>query len=588
VHSPTLTGKILLLFILCVSFYYFRESYFILFLIFSALSAAVFVILRKISPGHSLSASGILFVFPLLLLAADFRIRMTETIPEIPDPYFVRKEKNRLKALSGRIQLEEMLSPGVYRSSFYLEKQEEGFFPKRKKTAYRPYFRKSKKYKSKKKYKNSVKYQKKKFTYKSKKSSRRNRLSGLKWRTTHEIQKKYSVILFSKSPKLYEGCVISARLYGKTSISRIKENSYGDYLRKKGGRAAVYLKNQNSYKIDCREIYLRGKFKKFLNDTLTRHHAKQRVRGMILGIMLGKSGYMDREFKKNVLELGILHLFAASGLHLGILYLCFYIPLSFLFGKKHPVSLLLPLPVCFMYLFLLAFPISLLRAFSFLFFNGIKSIVHRRLSTGNYIVNTALVLFFISPEDMTALSGILSFSAVAGILLFQSKILELFAWLKGPFFKWLHVQISLTLSASLIVAPVLIYVFRAHSFISILFNLAAVPTVSVILPLAFFATAAEWVPAFSMISETVFSAVFFLMECLIGLIDRFSAFGLFVRFGSWKVIPFFSSIWMILLLIVYSVLPEQKRIRYRHFFFAALIPAILIIGPPGYFLFYGD
>lgn len=83
---------------------------------------------------------------------------------------------------------------------------------------------------------------------------------------------------------------------------------------------------------------------------------------IVMGFVTGSTKEIPGSFKDIAKESGILHLFAASGLHLGI----FIGSLQFLgnlcFRKRKWISLILSLGVGFLYLAALDFPVSFLRS----------------------------------------------------------------------------------------------------------------------------------------------------------------------------------------------------------------------------------
>lgn len=230
-------------------------------------------------------------------------------------------------------------------------------------------------------------------------------------------------------------------------------------------------------------------------------HLGPAARGIALGMVLGQAGYMDRATKDTARVLGILHVFAASGLHLALMYGLLYLPLSRLLGARHPLAAFLPLVPAGFYLWLLDYPVSLARAFFFLLLFALRTLVHRRITTGDHLVNTALLSLLLFPAAMLSLSALLSFAAVAGILYGLAPMERVFAparigdgrpagWLRRrwaaviPFFRQ---QALVGMSASLLVTPVLVAFFQAYSFLSPVANLILVPLSNVLLPLIYVA-----------------------------------------------------------------------------------------------------
>ncbi len=315
------------------------------------------------------------------------------------------------------------------------------------------------------------------------------------------IPKKHWRKKYSKSPKkrsaperavvylqindyyLTSGCKLWLNLKKGHFPSRLPQNYFGDYLRNKGAAAIVRLTRKQLYRKNCRKLSIRGQFQNTLGRMLYKSGFSLHERGVAMALLLGKSGYMNREIKKGAVELGILHLFAASGLHMGIFYLWFYWPLSRWKGKRSKTALSLPLLPCFVYMFLLDFPLSLMRAFCFLSFHALQSFVHRKISTHDLLLNSAICILFVQPQSFLGIGSALSFGAVSGILYFYPLCQKEASRCKFPPVKYVLQQGALSTCAGLFTMPVLLYAFGAYSYSSIIANILLVPFVGLLMPL---------------------------------------------------------------------------------------------------------
>ncbi len=303
---------------------------------------------------------------------------------------------------------------------------------------------------------------------------------------------------------LVPGCELGLHLSGRGRPEPLSDDGYHGYLRRlKQARATLRLsKRYHVREVDCSRPTLAGRLQQTLRENLERAGLDYRDprHGTALGMLLGRSGYLQRQFKQGAAELGVLHLFAASGLHLGILYGCLYFPLGRLFGRKHPFALLLPLGPCGVYLYCLDFPVSLLRAYTLLSLHAFFHIVQRRLSSREYLLNAGVIVLLLSPRDFVSPGAALSFGAVAGILFFtrplydfaltrrsrragRGALVAFGAWLGAKAGRFAAAQAAVSSAASLFTNPVLILVFGAHAYLNLPANVLLVPVAALSLPL---------------------------------------------------------------------------------------------------------
>lgn len=230
------------------------------------------------------------------------------------------------------------------------------------------------------------------------------------------------------------------------------------------------------------ELDQRKVFKQQTEDILFRAGLTDYANDIAMGLFLGDASYLENEFKQKVKEGGILHLFAASGLHIGV-----FIGFLFFFANRIPffnyyTERIFPLLFAFLYLYLLNFPVSLLRAYIFASLFILGSLFFRKMKSVDLLLVSAAILLFIDRENFLTLSFNLSYSAVCGILFFKKYLDDLFFGKMKNFFTE---NFSISISASLGTYPILIFYFKSFSFGSIFLNLILVPLTSLLLPLLY-------------------------------------------------------------------------------------------------------
>ena len=184
------------------------------------------------------------------------------------------------------------------------------------------------------------------------------------------------------------------------------------------------------------------------------------------------------EMKENVKSfrvVGIAHIFAVSGMHVGLLFTA----ISFLL-KKVPLSKWLKVittcSILFLYSYLCGFSASSLRAAimcSCLVISGRLGEKHDRV---NALAEAFIIIVIFSPVEIFSVGFILSFIASFSIIILAPPIKRLFSFLPQAFSDSLGVLIATQIS----VLPLSVYYFGGFSFASFFANFILLPIVSVI------------------------------------------------------------------------------------------------------------
>ncbi len=406
------------------------------------------------------------------------------------------------------------------------------------------------------------------------------------------------VALNTSKKDLWENCKLDIFFYGKVFFYPMEaKNSFFEYLLKNNAHYFLKLQEKNIRGIDCNQN-LSTEIKEEVIEMIKKFIKNKEAEVVLIGLVLGNSNWMDKETKDKIKKLGLLHLFAASGLHLGIIFYVLFFPLSKVFGKKHFISYLLPLPFLLFYLYLLNFPYTLVRAFIFIAIIGLLMLIHKKSNSFDVLLNTFIVMILIFPLSVINLSTFMSFMAVSGILFFYKDLQDLFIQenrfpksniienLKYTVKKIVILQFIITFSASFFFQPFLFHVFRSYSLLSPLYNMIFVPIISIFLPILFL----------SIILTMVFQKILFisngiaffwnLLDLVINTIlyfmNYFYKYVLWLEFSSPWNFGFISSFIFVVFFLGLSILIkrkviDQKEIRKRFLIAYALYQTSLLI-----------
>ncbi|WP_411823222.1 ComEC/Rec2 family competence protein [Leptospira sp. 'Mane'] len=305
------------------------------------------------------------------------------------------------------------------------------------------------------------------------------------------------------------------------------------------------------------------------------------------GLVLGSSKSLPKSVKQEAKEGGVLHLFAASGLHLGI-YLGFcllFLKRVFWFSRIIPI--LISLLLGYFYLYLLNFPVSFVRAYSFAFYSLFGVIVYKKAHPSDtlFYSGATIVLFF--PEDYLSVGFLLSFGAVFGIFFLKPAIDKV---LFPNLSHFLKDNLTLSLSCSFGTFPCLAFVFHSFSFGSVLINLIVIPLAGIILPLLYICLVIQKISS-QYIADLSWMITDFLLRILLKLVTILPGkIGFYYEWTDRQTGIWFYFIFILFLfLVIYRMFrmenPIQKvKIRYSIFHFLILSVLILFF-PFGVFIF---
>ncbi|TGL34698.1 ComEC/Rec2 family competence protein [Leptospira koniambonensis] len=318
-------------------------------------------------------------------------------------------------------------------------------------------------------------------------------------------------------------------------------------------RSAPFLKESSTWKKE---------FSQKINQVLDKAKIEGRAREISIGLVLGDAKGLDKEFKKNAKEGGILHLFAASGLHLGILIGCMFAVLKRIPFLGYYLPRILPVLFGLLYLACLGFPISLARAWIFSAWILLQSMFFRKSKPADLLISSAGLVYLWDPIRSFGVSFLLSFGAVSGILL----LLPCFQKCLPPagedktiltrFIGFWRENLLVSLSAGLGTLPSLIYYFGTYSFGSLGLNLILVPICGILLPLLYFSLVLETM-SLSLLARPLWKIVLFLLEILEkttlywgesdwNLVHYYRGNTKFFGLGIWFLFLLFLSFWKLL------------------------------------------
>lgn len=244
---------------------------------------------------------------------------------------------------------------------------------------------------------------------------------------------------------------------------------------------AKYLKNNHIYgiynlkefKILKRNKYNINIIKYKLNSYINKKFSNE-SRVFLKALIIGDKNDFDDEFLNSLIGNGTIHLFAISGLHVGIIIAILKKILELINIKKNDLYISLFL---LLYLFITSFSPSIIRAVIMYYLAVVNKKLKLMLSSSDIISITFLFLILINPLYIYNNGFVLSFSVSYFIILFSELIKR-----KKNFYQ----GFLISLFSNVFVLPIIINMNNEINFLSPIVNVLFISLMStVILPFTF-------------------------------------------------------------------------------------------------------
>ena len=244
-----------------------------------------------------------------------------------------------------------------------------------------------------------------------------------------KISSKSLIILLKKEEKYVKVRLYFSRIKNITSFSFQKKDMVSfscdlkEYFSSKNLNTFQILEILQGTRYFCwaRDIRLQERKKSSLS--LFQKKIKQWVHSRIenipdpffaKGFLLADTSSIDPFLLGIFQKMGLSHLFSSSGIHLGLLFGLIFLPFKLI--RLNLLGQLLGFTGSLIFLILLDFRVSLLRAFFFLFFYLFMKGLDRRTSPLYILFSTAIFIEILYPLSSFSPSFILSFGITAFIL----------------------------------------------------------------------------------------------------------------------------------------------------------------------------
>ncbi len=194
--------------------------------------------------------------------------------------------------------------------------------------------------------------------------------------------------------------------------------------------------------------------------------------GLAAGLLLGTRSYLEEETADAYSTLGIAHLLAVSGLHVGFVF-AFALFLARRLRLSSGTGLLFTVVFILLYILLVGGRPSVWRAALMLGMAIVARQYGREADARQGLAAAALILLLVRPYWLFTISFQLSFAATLGILLLTPRLQPFFSRLP----RGVSSLLAATLSAQLAVLPLQVIYFGLLPLLAVPVNLLCVPLV---------------------------------------------------------------------------------------------------------------
>ena len=316
---------------------------------------------------------------------------------------------------------------------------------------------------------------------------------------------------------------------GKIKVLKINnkyplKNIYGKLGYKENGKYEGYFlvksikEYENIYFVELEDIKstkIEDSFlEKYLQTLFNRaeENYSYGIRNINRAILLGDNTRIKKDLKDKIRYIGLSHIFAMSGLHIGLVIVIFYFIFKKTVKNKRLIEILLLISITLYYLSVKESP-SFTRAYIMAVVYLLGKLFYEKINLGKTLFVSAIISILINPIAIFSVSFQLSYGAMIAIT-------YIFPYVRKINYKKFKIldYILFTSTIQIFLIPITVYYFSTVQVLSLISNL-------IFLPLASFYITINYIALFLenfYLSFLLKPIIEILYKILIYLIDLFS------------------------------------------------------------------
>ena len=189
-------------------------------------------------------------------------------------------------------------------------------------------------------------------------------------------------------------------------------------------------------------------------------------------ILLGDNTRIRKDLKDKIRYIGLSHIFAMSGLHIGLVIAIFYFIFKKTVKNKRLIEILLLVSITLYYLSVKESP-SFTRAYIMAVVYLLGKLFYEKIDLGKTLFVSAIISILVNPIEIFSVSFQLSYGAMIAITYIFSYVRKI-NYKKFKIFDY----ILFTTTIQIFLIPITVYYFNSIQFLSVISNLILLPLAS--------------------------------------------------------------------------------------------------------------
>ena len=310
-------------------------------------------------------------------------------------------------------------------------------------------------------------------------------------KTIGNIKNKKFILKINKNNKInlnYGDLIKVNAEYEKPSVSRnYKGFDYSVYLKSKGIYGTIYANSNNIELLENSHINIIDKtindIRNVIIDNSKKLIQKDTISGLLIGILVGDTSYIDENTENNFKDSSLAHMLAVSGQHVAyiIIAISFALKISKL-GKK--TGKIISICIIIIFMLVTGLTASVFRAGIMGILIILSSLFHRKSDIYNNLALSMIIILFTNPFAIYDVGLWLSYAGTLGIILFQKPINNLFIIkvknnVLQKILDFIKEMLVITISAQIVIIPIMALNFNQISIMFWLSNVLASPIIAI-------------------------------------------------------------------------------------------------------------
>ena len=189
-------------------------------------------------------------------------------------------------------------------------------------------------------------------------------------------------------------------------------------------------------------------------------------------ILLGDNTRIRKDLKDKIRYIGLSHIFAMSGLHIGLVIAIFYFIFKKTVKNKRVIEILLLISITLYYFSVKESP-SFTRAYIMAVVYLLGKLFYEKIDLGKTLFVSAIISILVNPIEIFSVSFQLSYGAMIAIT-------YIFPYVRKINYKKFKIfdYILFTTTIQIFLIPITVYYFNSIQFLSVISNLILLPLAS--------------------------------------------------------------------------------------------------------------